>query len=45
MINEMTTNIDCSKAADMVHSFNLNPDDFPELKKRLKKKCMRYFKN
>lgn len=39
----MTNNKTASKAADYLKKFKLNPKDFPKLKERLEKNCIRYY--
>ncbi len=39
----MATNSAASKAADIINSLNLDKEEYPEIKERLAKKCMRHF--
>ena len=39
----MGTNKTASKAADFIKEMNINQNDFPEINRRLSKKCLRHF--
>mmetsp|Transcript_22294 Transcript_22294/g.34489 ORF Transcript_22294/g.34489 Transcript_22294/m.34489 type:complete len:189 (+) Transcript_22294:418-984(+) len=43
LIRSLSTNDNCKKAAALIKEFNLNQDDFPEVKERIMKNSMRYF--
>jgi len=43
MIKLMTNNKDAAKAADYVKKFKHSQTDYPDLKERLEKNCVRYF--
>lgn len=39
----MAKNNLASKAADLIHKFKLNPEDYPQILERLEKGCVRYY--
>jgi len=43
LIRVLCTNENVKKAAALIKEFKINIDDFPELKERLMKKCMRHY--
>lgn len=43
LIQTLSTNDNCKKAAQLIKDFHLNADDFPEVKERIMKNSMRYF--
>jgi len=43
LVNQMSNNDMCKKAASLIKDFRLNPDDFPAVKERIMKNSMRFF--
>jgi hypothetical protein len=41
----MTNNKDAGKAAEIMKKFKINFEDFPLIKERLEKNCVRYYEN